>query len=89
MTEAEAIIEHLRLMIKEMQNKLEYRSQMLASLLPIIEALHREGDSEIEYTVGPDAAIEFTMRYSEAIIRFNEEFAKEAHSLNFLSDKKS
>ena len=61
-------IEHLRIMLKEAQSKLDARSQMLAYILPHIEnQSHNDGY----------IAFEFCEKFANHIERFKDEYGKE------------
>lgn len=62
-------ITHLRGVIKELQNKLDYRTNMLAYILPHLE---NHESRETDY-----AAFEFVEKFSKDIDRFKDEYAKE------------
>lgn len=74
----EVELQSLRQLIKDLQDKLSYRSHMLAQLLPHIE----------EWTQATDApscqhiAFEFCEKFGEHIRKFKDEYAQEGNSLN-------
>jgi len=66
-------ITHLRDHIKELQAKLEYRTNLLAYLLPHVE--YKAGPSnQSEYDF---VCFEFMEKFSKQINKFKEEYAKE------------
>jgi hypothetical protein len=62
-------IEQLRIVIREMQSKLDSRTQMLAYILPHLE---NHESRETDY-----AAFEFCEKFTKHIERFKEEYGKE------------
>lgn len=70
------VIAHLREVIKDLQAKLEYRTNLLAYLLP-----------HVEYKAGPSRQEEydfvcakFVEKFSKQITKFKEEYANEVQS---------
>lgn len=61
--------EHLRAVIKDLQSKLEYRSFLLAQVIPHLEESARIADDFIWFSI--------CEKYSDSIKKFKEEYAKE------------
>lgn len=71
---------HLRGLIVELQARLEYRTNLLAYLLPHVE--YKAGpshQSEYDYVCA-----EFVEKFSKDIEKFKEEYGKEQQSFNKL-----
>jgi hypothetical protein len=71
-------IVQLREHIKDLQTKLEYRTNLLAYLLP-----------HVEYKANPSAQLEydfvcfaFMEKFEKQIVKFKDEYAKETGALN-------
>ena len=62
-------IDQLRSIVKDLQSKLEYRTQMLAYILPHLE---NHESRETDY-----ASFEFVEKFSKDIEKFKEEYARE------------
>lgn len=62
------VITHLREVIKEIQSKLEYRTQMLAYILP-----HMENQAHNDDYI----AFEFCEKFAKGIEQFKHEYEKE------------
>jgi hypothetical protein len=67
-------ITHLRDVIKELQTKLEYRTTLLAQIIPHLEtwALEPQDDSSSSYICH-----EIMEKFCELLTRFKDEYAKE------------
>lgn len=66
-------IDQLRAMVKDLQSKLEYRTNLLAYLIPHVE--YKAGpsnQSEYDYV-----AFEFCEKFANHIERFKDEYANE------------
>jgi hypothetical protein len=77
-------IDQLRAMVKELQAKLEYRTNLLAYLLPHVE--YKAGpsnQSEYDYV-----CFEFMEKFSKQIEQFKDEYGKEISAFNSNKDGK-
>jgi len=78
------VIAHLREVIKDLQAKLEYRTNLLAYLLPHVE--YKAGPSnQSEYDF---VCFEFMEKFSKQIEQFKDEYGKEISTLHSNKDGK-
>lgn len=74
----EVEVQSLRKLIKDLQDKLTYRSHMLANLVPHIEEWAKSTDApSCQYI-----AFEFCEKFGEHILKFKDEYAQEGNTLN-------
>jgi hypothetical protein len=72
-------IEQLRAILKETKEKLEYRTQLLAQLVPHLEAWSNDTDVGTTYNFHSSNYVctEIIERYGSFIERFKDEYGKE------------
>lgn len=72
MTDEQQTVQHLREVLKEVQAKLDARTQMLADIIPHIIEGARSGDGIESFVVQ-----EFFERHDKSITLFKEEYGRE------------
>lgn len=66
-------IDHLRGVIKDLQTKLQIRTEMLAQLLPHVQEWAERATDEHIYI-----CFEFCEKYGDAITKFKDEYGRES-----------